>query len=84
MHSAVLRGSNIVYAGSPMLKSQLFCKADKTWLRSDADVSQKIMPLKWVGTRDTKQKQDDQISLAGTSFEGPPTVIDGEKRLGCK
>jgi hypothetical protein len=77
-------GSNIVDAGTPMLKSQLFCKADRTWLRSDADVSQKIMPVKWVGTRDTKQKQDDQISLAGTSFEGSLTVIDGVRELGCK
>jgi hypothetical protein len=43
MHSAVMRGSGIVDAVSPMLKSQLDCKVDRTWLRSDADVSQKIM-----------------------------------------
>lgn len=43
MHSAVMRGSDIADAVSPMLKSQFVCKADRTWLRLNADVSQKIM-----------------------------------------
>ena len=43
MRSAVMRGSNIADAVSPMLKSQLVLEVVRTWLRPDADVSQKIM-----------------------------------------
>ena len=43
MRAAVMRGTSIADAVPPMLKSQLVCKVVRTWLRPDADVSQKIM-----------------------------------------
>jgi hypothetical protein len=38
----------------------------------------------WAGIRDTKKKQDDQVSLAEKSFESSSTASDGVKELQCK
>jgi hypothetical protein len=40
--------------------------------------------LMWAGIRDTKKKQDDQVSLAEKSFESSSTASDGVKELQCK
>lgn len=43
----------------------------------------RLRVLMCAGTRDTKQKQDDQFPLAGRSLESSPTASNGVKELGC-